>query len=34
MEIILCRLMLPSGYIDIPLDRPAAGVTPSGQKYL
>ena len=23
----------PSGYIDIPLDRPAEGVTPSGQKY-
>ena len=22
-----------SGYIDIPLDRPAVGVTPSGQKY-
>ena len=25
--------MAPSGYIDIPLDRPAEGVTPSGQKY-
>ena len=23
----------PAGYIDIPLDRPAEGVTPSGQKY-
>lgn len=24
----------PSGYIDIPLDRPAEGVTPSGQIHL
>lgn len=23
----------PSGYIDIPLDRPADGVTPAGEKY-
>ena len=33
MEIILCRLMLRQVIIDIPLDRPAEGVTPSGQKY-
>ena len=26
-------VFLRSGYIDIPLDRPAEGVTPSGQKY-